>query len=128
MLHERESVNHPLMPKALVAKQWLLIQFVIFHNKLTTLEEERRDDSPSDYTECNSVSEESEEQDNTAALLLAEKYIRARWEYSLQVMNLGCIGGGMSGALLDARDEINDMLRPSNTIPDDSSVEVEGEI
>ena len=101
---------------------------VIFHNKLTTLEEERRDDSPSDYTECNSVSEESEEQDNTAALLLAEKYIRARWEYSLQVMNLGCIGGGMSGALLDARDEINDMLRPSNTIPDDSSVEVEGEI
>ena len=101
---------------------------VIFHNKLTTLEEEHRGDSSSDYTECNSVSEESEEQDNTAALLLAEKYIRARWEYSLQVMNLGCIGGGMSGALIDARDEINDMLRPSNTIPDDSSVEVEGEI
>lgn len=56
-----------------------------------------------------------------------EKFILARWEYYLQVTNSGSFA--INGPLIDARDEINDMMRPSNTVPDDSSVEFEtGEI
>lgn len=56
-----------------------------------------------------------------------ERFIQARWEYSLQVMSSGSFVN--NGALIDARDEINDMLIPTNPVSDNCSVDLEtGEI
>ena len=129
---------------------------IIFHNKLSTLEEESWSNNHSTTSSADDADNESFRSLHSRKSMslngsFDEKFIRARWEYSLQVMNSGSHVN--SGALIDARDEINvswqldvflslchpcthflqmwsqDMLRPTNAGLDDCSVELEtGEI
>mmetsp|Transcript_18463 Transcript_18463/g.39936 ORF Transcript_18463/g.39936 Transcript_18463/m.39936 type:complete len:442 (+) Transcript_18463:65-1390(+) len=107
---------------------------IMFHNNLSTLVEESQtigsitssgDEADSESLWSSRSRARSFKMSRSGSF--DEKFIQARWDYSLQVTNSGSFTN--NGALIDARDEINDMLRPANSVPDDCSVELEtGEI
>mmetsp|Transcript_11968 Transcript_11968/g.22204 ORF Transcript_11968/g.22204 Transcript_11968/m.22204 type:complete len:449 (+) Transcript_11968:83-1429(+) len=91
---------------------------IMFHNKLSTLDEECWSDSygmvsSGDESETESLRSAYSKQRNIKFRVSGsfdEEFIRARWEYSLQVMNSSFVNNGV---LVDARDEINDFLIPA---------------
>ncbi|KAL7529952.1 hypothetical protein ACHAXR_003239 [Thalassiosira sp. AJA248-18] len=104
---------------------------IVFHNKLSTLAEEswtkHLSGDDADTETLNSSGRRQRSHKLSSSGSIDEKFIIARWEYSLQIMRAGSFVN--NGALIDARDEINDIMRPANSVPDDCSIELEtGEI
>ena len=95
---------------------------VMFHNRLNRIEEE------------SSILEEADDESLSSTQSMStcgsfdEKFIGARWEYTLQITNLGSFTN--NGVMVYARDEINDMLREEleTVLQDDDEKTVEGEI
>ena len=85
---------------------------IMFNNKLSTLDEEA-----SCIIDEESAEETEDEQSNISQRSTrSEKFFKARWNYSLQVMK----SEASTAQLIDARDEIDDMIRPK--FADDRSV------
>ncbi|KAL7439553.1 hypothetical protein ACHAXM_006770 [Skeletonema potamos] len=90
------------------------IVHIMFNNTLSTLVEVASgsiDEESAEETE----DEKSHISHNTTR---SEKFFKARWNYSLQVMRREA----STAQLIDARDEIDDMIRLKERIPDDRSV------
>ena len=87
---------------------------IMFNNKLSTLDEEASCINDEDSAE-EAEDEKSNISHNTTR---SEKFIKARWDYSLQVMN----SETSTAQLIDARDEIDYMIQPKLFVPDDKSV------
>lgn len=88
---------------------------IMFNNTLSTLVEESSviiDEDSSDNTE-------DEKSHISYKSTRSEKFFKARWNYSLQVMKQS---EASTSKLIDARDEIDDMIRPKAYVPDDRSV------
>jgi len=87
---------------------------IMFNNKLSTLDEEA-----SGIIDEDSVEEAEDEKSNIShKSTRSEKFIKARWDYSLQVMKCEA----STAQLIDARDEIDYMIQPKLFVPDDRSV------
>lgn len=87
---------------------------IMFNNKLSTLDEEASCINDEDSA-GEAEDEKSSISHNTTR---SEKFIKARWDYSLQVMN----SETSTAQLIDARDEIDYMIQPKLFVPDDRSV------
>ena len=86
---------------------------IMFNNTLSTLDEEA-----SCIIDEDSAEETEDEKSNMShKSTRSEKFFKARWNYSLQVMR----SEASTAQLIDARDEIDDMIRPK-FVPDDRSV------
>lgn len=85
---------------------------IMFNNTLSTLVEE------SSVIIDEDSSEEDEKSHISYKSTRSEKFFKARWNYSLQVMR----SEASTSKLIDARDEIDDMIRPKAYVPDDRSV------
>jgi hypothetical protein len=86
----------------------------MFNNTLSTLVEE----SSVIIDEDSSDEAEDEKSHISYRSTRSEKFFKARWNYSLQVMR----SEASTSKLIDARDEIDDMIRPKAYVPDDRSV------
>ncbi len=85
---------------------------IMFNNTLSTLDEEA-----SGIIDEESVEDTEDEKSNIShKSTRSEKFFKARWNYSLQVMK----SEASTEKLIDARDEIDDMIRPK--FLDDRSV------
>ena len=87
---------------------------IMFNNTLSTLVEVASGSVDEDSTE----ETEDEKSHVSHKSTRSEKFFKARWNYSLQVMR----SEESTAQLIDARDEIDDMIRPKERIPDDRSV------
>lgn len=88
---------------------------IMFNNILSTLVEEEASGSIGEDSADKSDDEKSNISHKSTR---SEKFIKARWSYCMQVMK----SEASTAPLLDARDEIDDMIRPKEQIPDDLSV------
>lgn len=87
---------------------------IMFNNTLSTLLEGAGGSIDED-----SADESEDEQSRIShKSTRSEKFFKARWNYSLQVMR----SEASTTQLIDARDEIDDMIRPKERVPDDRSV------
>ena len=95
---------------------------VMFHNRLNRIEEESSILEEADDESLSST------QSRCTCGSFDEKFICARWEYTLQITNLGSFTN--NGVMVYARDEINDMLSEEleTVLQDDDEKTVEGEI
>lgn len=95
---------------------------VMFHNRLNRIEEESSILEEADDDSLSST------QSRCTCGSFDEKFICARWEYTLQITNLGSFTN--NGVMVYARDEINDMLSEEleTVLQDDDEKTVEGEI
>ena len=94
----------------------------MFHNRLNRIEEKSLILEEADDESLSSS------QSRSTCGSFDEKFIGARWEYTLQITNLGSFTN--NGVMVYARDEINDMLREEleTALQDDDEKTVEGEI
>jgi hypothetical protein len=90
------------------------IVHIMFNNTLSTLVEV----ASGSIEEDSSEETEDEKSHISHKSTSSEKFFKARWNYSLQVMR----SEASTAQLIDARDEIDDMIRPKKQIPDDLSV------